>query len=237
MFSIKKAPVIFRGLHTVFSFVLSALLLSIDFKKPHATFGILFRGMGSNHRPSGYEPDKLPLLYPRIQSYNKSEIFFTTFRELFGGLLFRYANLAAERRGINGQRSFAALAFMSKYYLVGFSGLLRTFANRANKIRPEPADPGYMEAVPLLKFTVGRYFIGEFAERAIGLWIEFNFDSLIFVNAFIPKKQTNSLGNYLVFREPHSLFKESNFSQCGYVEIIFDEFFQFFVDHFFHTQM
>lgn len=28
--------------------------------------GLMFRGVDSNHRPSGYESDELPLLYPEI---------------------------------------------------------------------------------------------------------------------------------------------------------------------------
>ena len=33
------------------------------------------RGMDSNHRPPGYEPDELPLLYPTINSVAESEGF------------------------------------------------------------------------------------------------------------------------------------------------------------------
>ena len=47
-----------------------------------------WRGMGSNHRPSDYEPDELPLLYPATSMTQYRNIFFVKEKWLLEELFF-----------------------------------------------------------------------------------------------------------------------------------------------------
>ena len=48
--------------------------LALGKQKEPLVSGSWLRRAGSNHRPSGYEPDELPLLYSAIQLNSKSDL-------------------------------------------------------------------------------------------------------------------------------------------------------------------
>src|SRR5882757_5222598 len=74
---------------------------------PHAEVPALLRRVGSNHRPSGYEPDELPLLYFAMWTAKLRGIRFTAKKNgiLFGGRACngqKIAEVAAQHAKIAG---------------------------------------------------------------------------------------------------------------------------------------